>query len=88
MTTQKVSTAFIGIILVSEGRVLALEVFATGQQSHQAFLAKGIDLPELPHSGWMYRFDFRAEFCDPTNYTLASNAPSSSKSWLSIFGSD
>jgi hypothetical protein len=33
MTTQKVSTAFIGIVLVFEGRVLALEIFATGQQS-------------------------------------------------------
>jgi hypothetical protein len=50
-------------------------------------LVEGIDLPELPHSGWICRFDFRAEVCDPSNYTPANNVPSSSKSLLSIFGS-
>jgi hypothetical protein len=50
-------------------------------------LVEGVDRPKFPHSGRMCCFDFRAEVCDPSNYTLASNAPSSSKSWLSILGS-
>jgi hypothetical protein len=41
MTTRKVSIAFIDIMLVFKGRVLALEIFATGQQSHQTFLVEG-----------------------------------------------
>jgi hypothetical protein len=50
-------------------------------------LAEGVDCSKLPHSGRMCRFDFRAKVCDPSSYALASNAPSSSKSLLSIFGS-
>jgi hypothetical protein len=50
-------------------------------------LVEGVDRPKLPHSGRMCHFDLRAEVCDSSNYTLASSASSSSKSWLSIFGS-
>jgi hypothetical protein len=41
---------------------------------------------KLPNSGRRYRFNHQAEVCDPSNRILASNALSSSRSWLLIFG--
>jgi hypothetical protein len=86
MTARKVSIALFGIVLVFEGRVFALKIFTTGQQSLQAFLVAGVDRPKLPNSGRRYYFDHQVEVCDPSNYILASNALSSSRLWLSIFG--
>jgi hypothetical protein len=50
-------------------------------------LIEGIDSPKPPHSGRMCRFGFRAEICNLSNYNPASNALSSSKSWLLILRS-
>jgi hypothetical protein len=58
-----------------------------GQRSLQTSLIGGIDSPKPPYSGRMCRLGFRLEICNLSNYNLASNALSSSKSWLLILGS-